>query len=59
MPTPLILALALILAGYCLYYWPALTWTMISASRHKRMKHHLNWTAERRRGRETSGWRFW
>lgn len=59
MPTPVFLALALILAAYCLYYWTALTWTMIVEARHQRLKQHIDWTAERRRTRARSGWRFW
>ena len=59
MPTPLLIAVALILAGYCLYYWAALTWTMIADARQQRMKQHIDWTVVRRRRPERTGWRFW
>jgi hypothetical protein len=59
MPIQMLIAVALILAGYCLYHWTALTWTMIVESRHRRMKQHIDWTTERRRRDERSGWKFW
>ncbi len=58
MTTTLLIAVALILTGYCLYHATTLTLGAITAARHQRMKQHIDWKAERRRP-ERTGWRFW
>jgi hypothetical protein len=55
MPTFLLVAVALILAAYCLYTWTVMTWNVILDARQQRLKQHIDWNVERRRSSARSG----
>jgi hypothetical protein len=48
-----------VLTAYYAYYWTGLTSVMVHEARHDRMKRHLDWTVERRRGSTKSVWKLW
>ena len=54
------LSLALtIFGGLLAYHLAAYARTRMAEARQERVKRHLDWTADRRRGSQSSGWRFW
>jgi hypothetical protein len=58
MTTAFSLAL-LIFGGILAYHCAVYARTLLADARQQRVKRHLDWTVDRRRGQVKGGWRFW